>query len=187
MLNFIFRLWPVDAALSAFSLFTTQRESSHGIDFMFSFVVPGTRETSQVGVGEGVETQRDNCLLWIFQIMYSKQMNLNKTPRVDDSSSRVQMNKSTIYQKPSSNEIAVSSHNLNNGQSCSPFWFKIFLPRMTRPSHLDYPRAESCWCWLLWLGALGYSGQGYSALWCLERHQLLSKQMMMVILLCLLR
>ena len=35
-------------------------------------------------------------------------MNLNRTPRV-------MMNKSKLYKNPSRNELAVSSHNLNNG------------------------------------------------------------------------
>ena len=40
-------------------------------------------------------------------------------------------------------------------------YFKISLPRMKMPSHLDWPQAGLYLCWLLWLDALAKDIQPY--------------------------
>ena len=80
--------------------------------------------------------------------------------RVTSQGSRVMQNKNNFYKKPGRQELIVSK-----------LLIYMFFKLVSRLNPLILPLGGLFWCWLLWLGASGCSGQGYSALCCLGRHR----------------
>ena len=93
-------------------------------------------------------------------------------PSLAGPGSRVQVNKNDLSRSARRQKVLVSKLKPTLIMNKS---------RLNHPSPLACPLAEWCWWWPLWSGALGSSGHGYSAPWCLGRHRNLPKQMMMVI------
>ena len=89
--------------------------------------------------------------------------------------SRLQMKKNNLARPARRQRVVVSRHQL--GLS----FIRCYFYRRKHLSPLGFPLVGLCWCWLLWSGAWGSSGHGYSALYFMERHQHLPRQMMKVI------